>query len=214
MSALLELENFSVLRGDAVVVRDVSLGIAPGEAVAVLGDNGAGKSSLLAGIMGLAASSGGLTLNGEDIASWATYRRVRAGLGYCPDHRGLFPGLTAREVLLAACPDTAGRAQAVEQALLTFPELQRRAQAPSWQLSGGEQQMLSLLRALVGRPRLLLLDEPSLGLAPALRERLAGLLADTIAKGIALVVVEQDAGFAQSLCRRSIFLDRGRLIAA
>jgi branched-chain amino acid transport system ATP-binding protein len=211
MSALLALENFSVTRGDAVVVRDVSLAIAPGEALAILGDNGAGKSSLLAGIMGLASSSGGLRLEGQDIGSWPTHRRARAGLGYCPDHRGLFPGLSAHEVLLAACPAAAGRADAVGQALQAFPELQRRAEAPSWQLSGGEQQMLSLLRALMGRPRLLLLDEPALGLAPGLRERLAGLLADTLAKGIGLILVEQDAHFAQSLCQRSIFLHRGQL---
>jgi len=214
MSALLELEKFSVTRGDAVVVREISLSVAPGEALAVLGDNGAGKSSLLAGIMGLAPSSGAIRLNGTDIASWPTHRRVRAGLGYCPDHRGLFPGLTGREVLLAACPGPTSRADAVELALRTFPELQRRAEAPSWQLSGGEQQMLSLLRALIGRPRLLLLDEPSLGLAPGLRERLAGLLADTVTRGIALVVVEQDAGFAQSLCRRSIFLRQGLMATA
>ncbi len=210
MTALLELESFGVQRSGTTVVHDISLSLAPGESLAVLGDNGAGKSSLLAGIMGLAASSGILRLDGTDASRLPTHRRVKLGMGYCPDDRGMFAGLTARETLAAACRD-ADRSAAVAQTLALFPELERRADAPSWQLSGGEQQMLSLLRALIGRPKVLLLDEPSLGLAPALRERLARLLADVVAQGVSLLLVEQDVGFAQSLCSRSIFLARGQM---
>ena len=210
----LELDGFSVARGGVTVVHDISLTLAMGQSLAVLGDNGAGKSSLLAGIMGLAPSQGGIHLFGNDVARAPTHRRVAQGLGYCPDNRGLFPGLTARETLAAACRDPADRGAAISAWLGRFPELERRADAPSWQLSGGEQQMLSLARALIGRPRLLLLDEPSLGLAPALRERLVELLAAMGGQDLSLLLVEQDADFAQSLCASSIFLHRGRQVAS
>jgi len=162
--------------------------------------------------MGLAPASGMLRIDGRDAVQLATHRRARAGLGYCPEDRGLFPGLTARETLAAACRPGADRRAAVSQCLAPFPELAGRADAPSWQLSGGEQQMLSLARALIGQPRLLLLDEPSLGLAPGLRQRLAELLAALIRSGISMLLVEQDLDFAQSLCSHSILLRRGRIV--
>jgi branched-chain amino acid transport system ATP-binding protein len=210
MSALLELDSFTVRRGGVPVVQDVSLRLPPGGSLAVLGDNGAGKTSLLMGIMGLAPASGGLRLAGRDLAYWPTHGRVRAGLGYCPDHRGVFPGLTARETLAAACRH-GDRAAAIRRCLALFPELAERVDAPSWQLSGGQQQMLSLARAMIGGPRLLLLDEPSLGLAPPLRARLADMLAILRRQGVALLLVEQDAEFAKSLCQSWISLHRGRL---
>jgi branched-chain amino acid transport system ATP-binding protein len=209
---VLDLNGFSVMRGGVTVVHDLSLSLTPGQSLAVLGDNGAGKSSLLAGIMGLTPSSGSIRLFGDDIGGLPTHRRVTLGLGYCPDHRGLFPALTPRETLMTACPAASQRDQYVSTWLSRFPELERRADAPSWQLSGGEQQMLSLARAMIGQPRLLLLDEPSLGLAPALRERLGGLLATIARDGVSLLLVEQDAHFAESLCSTSIFLDRGILV--
>ncbi len=212
MSALLELQNFSVERGGMVVLRDISLSLAAGEAVAVLGDNGAGKSSLLAGIMGLADSSGELRFDGHDIGRWPAHRRARLGLGYCPDHRGMFPGLSARETLAASCRSAPGRRQQVEQALALFPELKRRADAPSWQLSGGEQQMLALLRTLIGRPKLLLLDEPALGLAPALRLRLTEVLVQAQAAGAALLLADRDEELTRTICSRTIFLERGNLV--
>jgi branched-chain amino acid transport system ATP-binding protein len=212
MSALLELKNFSVERGGVVVLRDISLSVAPGEAVAVLGDNGAGKSSLLAGIVGLADSSGGLRFDGHEIGRWPVHRRACLGLGYCPDHRGMFPGLSARETLAASCRSAPRRGQQVEQALALFPELKRRADAPSWQLSGGEQQMLALLRTLIGRPKLLLLDEPALGLAPALRLRLTEVLVQAQAAGAALLLADRDEELTRTICSRTIFLECGNLV--
>ncbi len=210
MSPLLELQSFTVRRGGVPVVQDISLRLPPGESLAVLGDNGAGKTSLLMGIMGLAPASGGVSLAGRDVTGWLTHDRVRAGLGYCPDHRGLFPGLTARETLEAACRQ-GDRAAAVRRSLMLFPELAERADAPSWQLSGGQQQMLSLARAMIGAPRLVLLDEPGLGLAPALRARLGEVLGALTCQGVALLLVEQDVEFGKSLCQNSITLHRGRM---
>lgn len=208
MSALLELQSFAVWRGGVPVVQEVSLRMEPGQSLAVLGDNGAGKTSLLMGIMGLAPATGGLRFAGQELGGAPTHRRSLAGLGYCPDHRGMFPGLTARETLEAACRQ-GDRAAAVRQALTLFPELAERADGPSWQLSGGQQQMLSLARAMIGGPRLLLLDEPGLGLAPALRARLGEVLGALTRQGVALLLVEQDGELGGSLCQSSITLHRG-----
>lgn len=211
MSApLLSLEDVSVWRGPAPVLRDIELRLAAGERVALLGDNGAGKSSLLLAIAGHLRLTGRLAFAGQEIGPWPAHRRARLGIGLCPEGRRVFAGMSVADNLAVARQDRSP-ADAVDRIYDLFPELARRRGSIAWQLSGGEQQMLALGRALVGQPRLLLIDEPFLGLAPAAVERLHKALEAIAAGGISLLLAEQDADRAQSLCDRSIFLERGIL---
>ncbi len=210
-AALLQVRNLCAWRGAAPVLHGVDLEIAAGEAVAIVGPNGAGKSSLVMAIAGHLRSTGDIVLDGDDLHGMPAHRRARLGIGLCPEGRRMFPAMSVADSLLVASV-TADR-RLMRELLSLFPELQRRLDAPAWQLSGGEQQMLALARALMGRPRLLLLDEPFLGLSPAAGERLAEAMHGIARQGISLLLAEQDAQRAESLCGRSIFLDRGTTAA-
>ncbi len=211
MSApLLELDAVSVWRGQTRVLHDISLRVGAGERIALLGDNGAGKSSLLLAIAGHLRTSGRIVLGSREIGSLPAHRRARAGIGFCPEGRRVFAGMTVADTLAVALQDRSP-ADALEKIYAVFPELARRRDSIAWQLSGGEQQMLALGRALAGGPSLLLIDEPFLGLAPAAAERLQAALEAVTAQGISLLLAEQDADRAQSVCDRSIFLEQGLL---
>jgi branched-chain amino acid transport system ATP-binding protein len=185
--------------------------VMPGEIVAVLGANGAGKTRLLETILGF--RPGGVRLFGEAVGSLPVERRVQKGIGYVPERRRVFAGLTVRENLEAACPLPAPqRARRVEEMLALFPMLGERPQARAWLLSGGQQQMLALARALMGEPRLLLLDEPTLGLAPAVVAELWRRLSAMAAQGTAIVLAEQRAALALAVAHRAIVLTRGRIV--
>ena len=212
MTPLLHIEGLAVTRGDMPVLHDIALSIVPGETVALVGANGAGKSTLLAAIIGLLPTAHGtIRWLGNDIAAWPAFRRARAGLGYSPEGRRPFGGLSVLDNLLAACRATAGQRRAqLDAQFALFPELALRRGAPAWQLSGGEAQMLSLARALIGQPKLLLLDEPFLGLAPGAAERLSQALQALSGTGMATLVADEAARLAP-LSPRYLGLERGRL---
>ena len=215
MPPLLTLESVSVsYGGGAPVVDRVSLDVAPGEIVALLGANGAGKSSLLKSVIGLMpAASGRIHLDGTDIGGLPTHRRARLGLGYVPEGRRVFPGMSVRDNLeVASHAPAASRARLLEHMFTLFPQLGAKAGDRAWQLSGGQQQMLSIGRALMIEPRVLLLDEPSLGLSPRLVDEVMATVRAVAAEGTAVLLAEQSAVQALSAAHRGIWLRLGRVM--
>jgi branched-chain amino acid transport system ATP-binding protein len=209
MSALLAVEDLVVGHGPLTALHGVSLDIAPGEIVALVGSNGAGKSTLLKAVMGLIpAQSGSIHLDGEPIDALPPWARARRGLGYCPEGRRVFPGLTVEENLdVVAKPDAR-----VDSVYRLFPSLALRRNALGWQLSGGEQQMLAVGRALMAMPRLLLLDEPSLGLSPRLAGDLLTRLRAIANDGTAILLGEQNAASALVIADRAYVFQLGRIV--
>jgi branched-chain amino acid transport system ATP-binding protein len=217
MPALLEVRGLEVLRGGVPVLHGIDLDVDAGQAVVVLGRNGAGKSTLLLTLAGLLPASGGtITLDGEDITALAPPDRVARGLILVPEGRGILPGLTVRENLEAGAYHRRLRggalADEVERVTVPFTVLQERFAQRAGSLSGGEQQMLVLARALMARPRLLLLDEPSLGLAPTIVEEVYALLDRAHLDGLTVVVVEQYVHVALGLATRGTVLAGGRVV--
>jgi branched-chain amino acid transport system ATP-binding protein len=207
---LLRLEGVRAGYGDSVVLDDVSLEVAEGDSLAVLGRNGAGKSTLALTIMGFTdLGRGRLTWRGEDMTRLAPHRRALLGLGWVAQERDIFPSLSVEENLtFAARP---GR-WTLERAWELFPRLAERRAARGNHLSGGEQQMLAIARALLTNPRLLLLDEPLEGLAPIIVEQLAeAIRAMAREEGMTLVLIEQHAEIALSLTEQALLLERGRI---
>jgi branched-chain amino acid transport system ATP-binding protein len=195
-------------------VRGVSFDVRRGEVVALLGANGAGKSTLLRAIAGvLRPDRGRVQFEGTDITGWASHRVARRGLRLVPEGRGLLARMTVWEnLVMGQYAGPAGAADALETALDRFPVLrQRRGQVAST-LSGGEQQMLVIARALVGRPALLMLDEPSLGLAPRLVQEVFGVVAELRRDGVTIVLVEQNARQALAVADRGYVLETGQVV--
>jgi branched-chain amino acid transport system ATP-binding protein len=194
-----------------VEIGDVSVG--EGEIVALLGGNGAGKTTTIETVLGF--RPGRVILFGQDAASLSVERRVSLGIGYVPAGRRVFAGLTVRENLEAASslPATERRRR-TDEMLAEFPILGERPDARAWLLSGGQQQMLALARALMSKPRLLLLDEPTLGLAPLVVADLLRRLTIMAARGTAILLAEQRAGLALRIASRGIVLSRGRVVLA
>ena len=207
----LELDNVRAGYGETVVLEDVRLALGISETVSIIGRNGVGKTTLLATIMGHTTLHGGrISLHGRDISRLATYSRVTDGLGYVPQEREIFPSLSLRENLeVAARPGS----WTIETVFDLFPRLAERADNRGNQLSGGEQQMLAIGRALIGNPTLLLMDEPSEGLAPVIVEELVRAVKRlTQAGGLATVLVEQNSRLALDIAPRAVVMDRGRIV--
>jgi len=213
LAELLALENVTAGYGDSVVLENVGLRLEEGDSLALLGRNGVGKTTLLVTLMGLTRLRGGeIRWRGADLAALPTYRRAHAGLGWVPQERYMFASLTVEEHLTAVArpgPWTPERVYGL------FPRLEERRRNLGNQLSGGEQQMLAIARALMVNPRLLLLDEPMEGLAPIIVQELMAVIRDLIADGgMAVIVVEQHAKLALSITEQAIVLDRGRVVHA
>lgn len=211
---LLELDGLGVRYGGAIALEGVTLTMSAAERVALVGANGAGKSTLLRAVLGLApVTAGRIRLAGEDVTSLPTERRVRYGVGWVPEGRRVFAGMSVRDNLeVAGLPAAAARACDVERVLHLFPALRARVDQPAWLLSGGQQQMLAVGRALMGRPRLLLLDEPSLGLAPKVVAEVYDTLRELAASGPAVLLAEHSVRRALSLAPRAVVLRRGRTV--
>ena len=204
---MLELSGVRAGYGDAVVLEDISLALPQAGSLAVLGRNGVGKSTLLLTIMGYTRlHHGSLRFRGQDITRLAPHRRALAGIGWVAQEREIFPSLSLEENLTVAA--RAGR-WTLEAVYGLFPRLKERKDNMGNQLSGGEQQMLSITRALMTNPAVLLLDEPLEGLAPIIVEELAQALANL--DGMATLLVEQHAEIALSLTREALVIERGRL---
>ena len=194
------------------VVEGVDLRVAAGEAVAVIGSNGAGKTTLFRAICGmLPVSAGRVRFDGRDITGRPAHRVARAGLAYVPAERHLFPGMSVRENLLLGAYPGRPDASAFELVFDLFPRLQERRKQPAGSLSGGEQQMLAVGRALMSRPRLLMLDEPTTGLAPKLARSAYQALQALKETGVTLLVAEQQVPLALSLADRGYVLENGRV---
>jgi branched-chain amino acid transport system ATP-binding protein len=209
---LLEIENLDVRYGRTHAVKGMSLTLDAGEIVTVLGANGAGKSSLLKAIQGsVRAAGGGVRLNGTDITRWSAPRRVAHGLVLVPEGRQIFTSLTVNENLLMGAYTRRDDAGADIAAIYErFPNLAERRHMSAAVLSGGEQQMLAISRALVARPALMMLDEPSLGLSPLLVERLFALIRELNREGLAILLVEQNTHMALATAHRGYVLELGR----
>ena len=213
--ALLRIEHLEVRYGDLVGVADVSLAVAPGSVVALLGSNGAGKSTLNRALSGvLRAAQGHIRFAGAGIERARPAEIVRRGLIHVPEGRRIFPDLTVRENidLGAYRRARAHRAQNRERVFAVFPRLAERQAQRAGTLSGGEQQMLAIGRGLMAEPKLLILDEPSLGLSPRLVEELFGLIRRIHAEGVALLLVEQNVVESLAVAHRAYILDNGRFV--
>ncbi|OGA57642.1 MAG: ABC transporter ATP-binding protein [Betaproteobacteria bacterium RIFCSPLOWO2_12_FULL_65_14] len=207
----LDIDQVSAGYGETIVLEDVRLALKKGENVSIIGRNGVGKSTLLATVMGHTTLHGGrLRVHGRDISRLAPHRRVLAGLGYVPQEREIFPSLTLRENL-----EVAARAGpwTIEAVFGLFPRLAERQASRGNQLSGGEQQMLSIARALVGNPSVILMDEPTEGLAPVLVDELVRSVKRlTQSEGLSLLLVEQNTRLALDIAPRTVVMDRGRIV--
>ncbi|MBT5416114.1 MAG: ABC transporter ATP-binding protein [Rhodospirillaceae bacterium] len=206
----LRIDGLRVARGGAIVLDGIAFEAGAGEILALLGVNGAGKSSLIRAIAGLEPAPGNIFLDGEDIAALSPEKRHRHGIGLVPEGRRVFPGMSVRENLEVAATDgRAARQRQIDAVFALFPDLAAKTGEAAWRLSGGQQQMLALGRALAGSPRLLLLDEPSLGLAPRLVEALLDEVRRIAADGVTILLAEQNAPAALAVADRAIVLRGG-----
>lgn len=208
---MLRLEGITAGYGETQVLHGVSLEVAVGEVVALLGRNGAGKTTTLRSIIGLTpAWNGSVVFDGQDITRRKPHTLALAGIGYLPEHRGVFPSLSVHENLTLVEGRRPG-AWTIARVYELFPRLAERRQNGGAQLSGGEQQMLAIARALLLNPKLLLLDEPTEGLAPLIVREIYARLADIKAEGATVLLVEQSVRFALSLADRAYVLGRGQV---
>jgi branched-chain amino acid transport system ATP-binding protein len=211
--ALLEIRDLEAWYGRAQILFGVSLAVEAGEAAVLIGRNGAGKSTLMKSVMGLEAERRGtIRFDGADLIAVPTHRIARCGIGYVPEDRRIFMDLTVAENLaVGRLPSGNGEAWTPEAAFELCPPLAAMRERKGGQMSGGEQQMLTIARALMGNPRFLLLDEPSEGLAPVIVEVIAGAITRLKSRGVGLLLSEQNLHFARAVADRAFVLDRGHI---
>jgi branched-chain amino acid transport system ATP-binding protein len=215
---MLEIDSLYVSYDLNVVLKSISLTVEAGEIVTVIGTNGAGKTTLLRAVSGLVrAASGRIAWKGKDIRNRAVEEIVRDGLAHCPEGRRVFPGLTVMENLISGAAARPYRKAEISDDLAQvfdlFPRLKERARQGAWSLSGGEQQMLAIGRALMSRPSLLMLDEPSLGLAPIIVEQVFDRIVELNKRtGLTILLVEQNSAMALEVANRAFVLETGAII--
>ena len=214
---MLEVDDLRVDYGAAPALWHVSLAIGTGELVCVVGPNGAGKTTLINAIAGLRrARSGRITMGGRDMTTMAAHRFCAAGIALVPEGRRLFTRMTVRENLEVGSHLRTIRAErdaSLERVCALFPAVREKLDAPAGALSGGQQQMVAIGRALMAQPRLLLLDEPSLGLSPLMVQAMFRAIRDVNAQGTAVLLVEQNVAMALDVARRAYLLEEGRIVA-
>ena len=214
--ALLEITNLSVRYGEIEALRDVTLAVDEGSVVTLLGSNGAGKSTTLRAISGLVApASGKIIFDGRSIAGLGPEAIVRRGISHVPEGRRVFPGLSVRENIMLGASNrrlaTSAIRREADEMFELFPDIRPFADALGWTLSGGQQQMVAVARGLLAKPRLLLLDEPSLGLAPVIVQAVFRIIAEIRRRGATVLLVEQNARMALKVADYGYVLETGRL---
>lgn len=210
---MLEVHDLHAYYGKSHILHGVEFSIAQGEVVALLGRNGVGRSTTVKAIMGEVPPIGSVRFRGEEIAGLPSYRIARLGLGYVPEDRDVFPSLTVRQNLELGIknPRRPGR-WTVAQMLDMFPNLQRRADSPAGVLSGGEKQMLTTCRTLMGDPELIMIDEPTEGLAPLIVKQVGELIQRISAAGVSILLVEQKLSIAMDISNRVLVMGHGRIV--
>jgi branched-chain amino acid transport system ATP-binding protein len=212
---MIEVVGLNGYRGSGQVVRDVDFGVGPGEIVGMLGRNGMGKTSSLLAILGLIRREGRILLDGRDVSARSPQRLARSGIAFVPQGRGLFSTLTVRENLdLAWHARGALPSSALEEAIAYFEPLRNLLDRYAATLSGGEQQMVAVARALLNRPKVILLDEPTEGLAPLFVEKVGAIIRAVAGKGVGVLLVEQNLRFALSVGQRVLFVEKGTIARA
>jgi branched-chain amino acid transport system ATP-binding protein len=216
-TGMLTIDRIAVAYGAIDALHGISLAVGQGEVVALLGANGAGKTTLLRTISGLLRpKSGEIRFEGELLANSSAESRVKRGLAHVPEGRRIFPGLTVRENLDVATTVWRRRGMSADgdfdKVFALFPRLKERSTQLGWSLSGGEQQMLAIGRALMARPKMLLLDEPSLGLAPRLSAEVYERIADINARGVTVLLVEQNTVLALEVAQRAYVIENGHIV--
>lgn len=214
MTERLKLDGLTVTHAEGVAVDQATFSCAAGQVVAVMGANGAGKSSLIRAVAGAdPVTSGAIRVDGDDLTGLRLEQRVRAGIGWCPEGRRLFAGLTVAETLdVAATGPASERDLALERVFGLFPVLKERRDATAWTLSGGQQQMLAIARAVIAEPKVILLDEPSIGLAPVVLDDVFAAIRRLAESGAAVVLAEQVVPRALAIADRAIVLRRGVIV--
>ena len=217
-ATVLEIRELNAWYGPSHVVHDLSLAVAEGEILTLIGRNGAGKTSTIKAVMGLMPkASGRVVFRGRDLLPLAPHVRFGLGLAYVPEDRRIVPGLTVRENLqigLVACRERIDEDVAIGEIGETFPRLKERMHQQGMTLSGGEQQMLAIARAVIARPRMILLDEPSEGIMPVMVEEMGTLFRRLREQGVTLLLVEQNVEWALKLADRAVIIDQGEVVHA
>jgi branched-chain amino acid transport system ATP-binding protein len=210
---MLEVEDLHAYYGKSHILQGISFRVGEGEIVSLLGRNGAGRSTTIKTIMGEVAPVGRVQFKGERIDGLKPHQIARRGLGYVPEDRAIFPGLTVRENLLLGMKSAKASGRwALDDMFKMFPLLRERADAPGGVLSGGEQQMLTICRTLMGDPDLIMVDEPTEGLAPRLVELVRELLQKIAVRGVAILLIEQKLTIALNISRRLYVMGHGRIV--
>jgi branched-chain amino acid transport system ATP-binding protein len=210
---MLEVRDLHAYYGKSHILQGVNLDIAAGEVVSLLGRNGVGRSTTVKAIMGEVSPQGTIRFKGQDIAGLPSHKIARCGLGYVPEHRDIFPGLTVRQNLLLGIKDVRRPGKwRIEGMLEMFPHLAARADTPAEVLSGGEKQMLTVCRTLMGDPELIMIDEPTEGLAPLIVQQVGDLIVRIAEAGVSILLVEQKLSIAMRISHRVYVMGHGRIV--
>ncbi|MFM1895455.1 MAG: transporter related protein [Pseudomonadota bacterium] len=210
---MLEVKDLHAYYGKSHILQGVNFHIGDGEIVSLLGRNGVGRSTTVKTIMGEVAPVGSIKYRGQEIAGLRSFQIAKLGIGYVPENRDIFPTLTVRQNLLLGMKSTRGSGRwTMDEMFRMFPNLGERADVPGGVLSGGEQQMLCMCRTLMGDPDLIMIDEPTEGLAPKLVEQVGTLLAEIARRGVSILLVEQKLSIALRISQRLYVMGHGRMV--
>jgi branched-chain amino acid transport system ATP-binding protein len=210
---MLEVQDLHAYYGKSHILQGVDMTIAAGEVVSLLGRNGVGRSTTVKAIMGEVPPQGRILFKGENIAGLPSHRIAHRGLGYVPEHRDIFPGLTVRQNLMLGIKDPKKPGKwRLQDMLDMFPHLAARADTAAGVMSGGEKQMLTICRTLMGDPELIMIDEPTEGLAPLIVQQVGDLIAEIARRGVAILLVEQKLAIAMRISHRVYVMGHGRIV--
>ena len=210
---MLAVRGLNAYYGKSHILRGVNLDVAAGEVVSLIGRNGVGRSTTVKAIIGEVAPAGSIRFKGREIAGLPSYRIARLGIGYVPENRDIFPGLTVRQNLILGLKDVRRPGRwGIDDMLAMFPNLAQRADKAAGVLSGGEKQMLTICRTLMGDPELIMVDEPTEGLAPLIVARVAELISEIARRGVAVLLVEQKLQIALEISARVYVMGHGAIV--